>query len=228
MIVACRLPAAGSSPLTRGKPSLYPAFQPPPGLIPAHAGKTLLSRLILSPRWAHPRSRGENPFHRCALHRLTGSSPLTRGKLTGPDNLCSFVRLIPAHAGKTVGAGLRIVLDRAHPRSRGENRPTASSRMYQKGSSPLTRGKLVRAGYERKSMRLIPAHAGKTRQKGHLTRARQAHPRSRGENSSGLRPSGSGNGSSPLTRGKLAALGHYQHAGGLIPAHAGKTARNRA
>ena len=50
-----------------------------------------------------------------------GSSPLTRGKHMLPSWKGPEDRLIPAHAGKTVGAGLRLVLDRAHPRSRGEN-----------------------------------------------------------------------------------------------------------
>ena len=31
-------------------------------------------------------------------------------------------RLIPAHAGKTFQAELEMIQDRAHPRSRGENR----------------------------------------------------------------------------------------------------------
>ena len=71
--------------------------------------------------------------------------------------------------------------------------------------------------------RLIPAHAGKTALRATLGIWREAHPRSRGENSS-RRPRGqSSTGSSPLTRGKLwvwaSAAGH----GRLIPAHAGKT-----
>ena len=50
-------------------------------------------------------------------------------------------RLIPAHAGKTVGvfeAGCEL---RAHPRSRGENLEIANPRGEREGSSPLTRGK---------------------------------------------------------------------------------------
>ena len=75
----------GSSPLTRGK--LFHALMPvlPQRLIPAHAGKTAFPLRTPSGSSAHPRSRGENPFQRCPLHRLTGSSPLTRGKQRNCD-----------------------------------------------------------------------------------------------------------------------------------------------
>ena len=71
-------------------------------------------------------------------------------------------RLIPAHAGKTVGeAGLQYS-GGAHPRSRGENQVHAVRTQITKGSSPLTRGKLSRVACGRGVDGLIPAHAGKT------------------------------------------------------------------
>ena len=92
---------AGSSPLTRGKPRVGGRRRERIRLIPAHAGKTDAVHESAEAARAHPRSRGENGGRVAGLRGLRGSSPLTRGKLTGPDNLCSFVRLIPAHAGKT-------------------------------------------------------------------------------------------------------------------------------
>ena len=71
------------------------------------------------------------------------------------------------------------------------------------GSSPLTRGKLA----------VLRA----------LRPGRGDHPRSRGENDLDETETVEVLGSSPLTRGKLTALGHYLDAGGIIPAHAGKT-----
>ena len=91
------------------------------------------------------------------------------------------------------------------------------------GSSPLTRGKPFSFRSLPSSYRLIPAHAGKTRD----TRARHAvptaHPRSRGENFVADYAALKGWGSSPLTRGKqgINCQGHRPHR--LIPAHAGKT-----
>ena len=71
------------------------------------------------------------------------------------------------------------------------------------GSSPLTRGKLVRIGGALWRVGLIPAHAGKTRRSS-LASSRAA-------------------GSSPLTRGKRAQVLLEDASDRLIPAHAGKT-----
>ena len=50
----------GSSPLTRGKRWRRSRVCSCLGLIPAHAGKTVLTGLSIALMWAHPRSRGEN------------------------------------------------------------------------------------------------------------------------------------------------------------------------
>ena len=91
------------------------------------------------------------------------------------------------------------------------------------GSSPLTRGKppLGTAGRTRHG--LIPAHAGKTATPHFRLYRREAHPRSRGENSGVFCILCSPLGSSPLTRGKLSVISGAISATRLIPAHAGKT-----
>ena len=53
---------------------------------------------------AHPRSRGENHSVVLSGGHGGGSSPLTRGKLGDGGVLLCHAGLIPAHAGKTVGA----------------------------------------------------------------------------------------------------------------------------
>ena len=93
------------------------------------------------------------------------------------------------------------------------------------GSSPLTRGKQVGAGFRRSRGRLIPAHAGKTVLRVLRAGACAAHPRSRGENHPPQAGTRRYHGSSPLTRGKLHLRGVRPRVRGLIPAHAGKTAR---
>ena len=96
-------------------------------LIPAHAGKTAQPANIAGPTPAHPRSRGENHDKAVPDALAEGSSPLTRGKplqkLAGGKPL----RLIPAHAGKTLNHNREQAVEAAHPRSRGEN-PDMSSR----------------------------------------------------------------------------------------------------
>ena len=133
----------GSSPLTRGKRLTNQDAKLARGLIPAHAGKTRSPIRWPWPWWAHPRSRGENSGG-CEPPQLPrGSSPLTRGKRTDQT-----------------GA---LTEDRAHPRSRGENFKHGIEAPLDLGSSPLTRGKRASCGSRIDQLRLIPAHAGKTR-----------------------------------------------------------------
>ena len=113
----------GSSPLTRGKQLHSAALRACPGLIPAHAGKTTHWLPPARRVWAHPRSRGENILWQNKACAPEGSSPLTRGKLTGRDSDVPCRGLIPAHAGKTRSRNYRLRHRRAHPRSRGENIP---------------------------------------------------------------------------------------------------------
>ena len=152
----------GSSPLTRGKLARGDHDGRIKGLIPAHAGKTTGSQTPAPRAGAHPRSRGENGRAPRISAPHTGSSPLTRGKQRVDLGGCVEVRLIPAHAGKTVsGLGARQ-RGGAHPRSRGENGLLILIALVVLGSSPLTRGKPCRGSRPRAAPGLIPAHAGKT------------------------------------------------------------------
>ena len=131
----------GSSPLTRGKRVDQGLDGSGRGLIPAHAGKTLLG----GRRWrvcgAHPRSRGENHVTRAQRYARVGSSPLTRGKPPTSQADWGERRLIPAHAGKTDHGATGGARSGAHPRSRGENLRGHGVQLPGAGSSPLTRGK---------------------------------------------------------------------------------------
>ena len=131
----------GSSPLTRGKHQGGGRRRRRMGLIPAHAGKTVLARLGGADAEAHPRSRGENTLPSWPPTPCEGSSPLTRGKRVAVFYGLLLSGLIPAHAGKTDRRGFRRLRDSAHPRSRGENRTVAAAQPISAGSSPLTRGK---------------------------------------------------------------------------------------
>ena len=154
-----------------------------------------------------------------------GSSPLTRGKLRLGWCPPGLHGLIPAHAGKTSTSNRRTGRDRAHPRSRGENRSARRWASSRSGSSPLTRGKRVGGETDCSALGLIPAHAGKTRSDHGRRYRTRAHPRSRGENRSSTETRWAVGGSSPLTRGKLLVGAGNNLAGRLIPAHAGKTGR---
>ena len=111
----------GSSPLTRGKRTEEGLRVAYGRLIPAHAGKTKLPRVIPPQMQAHPRSRGENYRNSLVTMHNAGSSPLTRGKHWPTRTAIYTGGLIPAHAGKTQTAPTVSSRDSAHPRSRGEN-----------------------------------------------------------------------------------------------------------
>ena len=202
---AC-LTSSGSSPLTRGKHDEALGDELARGLIPAHAGKTCLSRAVAVRTAAHPRSRGENLIGAVRTLVVTGSSPLTRGK---------------RNAAQSVGEW-----PLAHPRSRGENVRCDVHKVKGAGSSPLTRGKRCHAGSPQQRRRLIPAHAGKTVAAPLTSQRATAHPRSRGENSDEVLCGFADGGSSPLTRGKPKLPAYSFARAGLIPAHAGKTPRD--
>ena len=218
-----RTPDTGSSPLTRGKRIPPVCLRRTRGLIPTHAGKTLPYGPLRADTWAHPHSRGENVKVSVCFVSSSGSSPLTRGKLGLDRGLRNQRGLIPTHAGKT--SAHERVSGRwwAHPHSRGENRQELHDIGRSRGSSPLTRGKRSRTAPRRRAGRLIPTHAGKTKQMSSNRAWMRAHPHSRGENGgSSLAPS-YGAGSSPLTRGKPVDQGATGKLDGLIPTHAGKT-----
>ena len=215
--------AGGSSPLTRGKHQGGGRRRRRMGLIPAHAGKTVLARLGGADAEAHPRSRGENTLPSWPPTPCEGSSPLTRGKRVAVFYGLLLSGLIPAHAGKTSRATSITNTAAAHPRSRGENKAAPRVAAVAEGSSPLTRGKRTKNPGGEVLSGLIPAHAGKTPKPKKPCVPRRAHPRSRGENAAASAVLASVRGSSPLTRGKPRPRLRSRSRQRLIPAHAGKT-----
>ena len=213
----------GSSPLTRGALHLLGRHARDFGLIPAHAGSTLLGLPNFHSHKAHPRSRGEHVLGCFESHLPAGSSPLTRGARPTPAWSGSIGRLIPAHAGSTRSRLRTVRWEWAHPRSRGEHSTPRQGENRQGGSSPLTRGALVGAIGVLGTLGLIPAHAGSTRAQLKAASQKRAHPRSRGEHSALAVSTVSMNGSSPLTRGARGSRMTQHNTQRLIPAHAGST-----
>ena len=170
-------------------------------LIPARAGNTSSSG-DQSARWsAHPRSRGEHFGDGGVNQRESGSSPLARGTRLNRPASRRGLRLIPARAGNTCGAGSACVEEAAHPRSRGEHSTLESTGWERRGSSPLARGTQLRHHAPGYPARLIPARAGNTRWAASPLSPPTAHPRSRGEHAESARTTGMALGSSPLARG---------------------------
>ena len=92
----------GSSPHTRGLPRQSGQFAAGIRIIPAHAGFTSQSTLACRPSPDHPRTRGVYAAMRIATLGGRGSSPHTRGLLTGLIWSSGLAGIIPAHAGFTL------------------------------------------------------------------------------------------------------------------------------
>mgnify|MGYP007116445046 CR=1 FL=1 len=170
---------------------------------------------------AHPRSRGEHQYSgHCRLTRF-GSSPLARGTCQLNKRHDILLRLIPARAGNIFLAASLWRRTAAHPRSRGEHDGSTISWCGRFGSSPLARGTSRHGTHLRGVQRLIPARAGNMGLRPARSRICSAHPRSRGEHTTGMCAIFALSGSSPLARGTCRRSPHLPAAGRLIPARAG-------
>ena len=169
----------------------------------------------------HPRLRGELKESIASRWPKVGSSPLARGTLAAPLFGADLGRFIPACAGNSLQASLKIRFMSVHPRLRGELKFDTLPKLNQDGSSPLAReltslpiGQPIASGssplargtpyppnapaFDR---RFIPACAGNSRIIEKSNRLLSVHPRLRGELSIQLCEPTMRVGSSPLARG---------------------------
>ena len=172
--------------------------------------------------WDHPRSCGEKCPQPVQRPACAGSSPLMRGKVWYTLTYGATARIIPAHAGKSLGRQNGNHPLRDHPRSCGEKCRYRVCAVTTMGSSPLMRGKEFWRYPGMRMKGIIPAHAGKSLGPCKAARAPRDHPRSCGEKSLAFSVYAVGRGSSPLMRGKVHGNGGAGQVKGIIPAHAGK------
>ena len=93
--------AQGSSPRMRGSLLRGTAMPAALGIIPAHAGLTLLRPIKGLTQGDHPRACGAHSIASAQISALSGSSPRMRGSQEYLDILLVVVGIIPAHAGLT-------------------------------------------------------------------------------------------------------------------------------
>ena len=152
----------GSPPRMRGKPRKDRHLVLVARITPAHAGKTDSGNYRQSSGADHPRACGENSSALLALSSALGSPPRMRGKLPGSRGTVRKGRITPAHAGKTsLVSGLRSV-STDHPRACGENNHVSLLGNIFGGSPPRMRGKRSSVPPKSRTLRITPAHAGKT------------------------------------------------------------------
>ena len=213
----------GSSPLARGLPWAHESDFDTAGIIPARAGFTPFSSMMIMTPPDHPRSRGVYSAGRMVRGRSFGSSPLARGLLPGGAERVQGRGIIPARAGFTAGDFHRVGRGQDHPRSRGVYCGAISVTMDTGGSSPLARGLPASTGEDESHNRIIPARAGFTGRRRYRRRGRGDHPRSRGVYIDDMGMFYAIRGSSPLARGLPTAISGACAQPRIIPARAGFT-----
>ena len=152
-----------------------------------------------------------------------GSPSRTRGILLVEAVHRENVGLTPAYAGNTKHSWPSRPTPWAHPRVRGEYYSYAALTCLSMGSPPRTRGIRHQQGGVPRLVRLTPAYAGNTCHQDCSKRARQAHPRVRGEYFTSITRIPSFGGSPPRTRGIRQSAACGFGADGLTPAYAGNT-----
>ena len=213
----------GSSPHTRGA---RPAACPGPcrrRIIPAYAGGT--AHPAGSADWTrdHPRIRGEHIGRRRWRRVSWGSSPHTRGAPSPTPTRHATARIIPAYAGSTRTPHCTAAHGPDHPRIRGEHVSLWDAMVRVSGSSPHTRGALLKIVNLTCREGIIPAYAGSTFWMLGFVLVVGDHPRIRGEHREYFAMWVLTHGSSPHTRGALALLQRTLAQRRIIPAYAGST-----
>ena len=172
---------SGSSPRMRGTPDGESGKGQKPGIIPAYAGNTRLSRSpCRQDGGSSPRMRGTH--HRDVDSRFQGG-------------------IIPAYAGNTMSYLVSFRYCGDHPRVCGEHLGSLAKSVSLRGSSPRMRGTPTGPQWPTPTTGIIPAYAGNTLLGCRAGRGRVDHPRVCGEHKHGKHKHTTEQGSSPRMRG---------------------------
>ena len=137
--IGCGAPF-GSSPRVRGGLSGLRQNSGFTGLIPASAGRTHADERGSATHRAHPRECGADLIDYGLVWHPPGSSPRVRGGQIDRRPHGTYVRLIPASAGRTGVRTMCILVRWAHPRECGADGSYALADTQSDGSSPRVRG----------------------------------------------------------------------------------------
>ena len=213
----------GSPPLTRGKAQEQKRSHKAKRITPAYAGKSLFLHLLRLSIRDHPRLRGEKSACLLLVAFVTGSPPLTRGKVINFIDCRDNERITPAYAGKSAIVRWYKMSTKDHPRLRGEKEVSGFPPEDPAGSPPLTRGKELVFWNRWINWGITPAYAGKSIVIRECPEFEGDHPRLRGEKVSLISFIPLITGSPPLTRGKGLLKPQTKREARITPAYAGKS-----
>ena len=191
----------GSSPRVRGTPTLSEYLILQLGFIPACAGNTSSSLVVMTFTTVHPRVCGEHDTISVPVLCSNGSSPRVRGTRCDTHPRFHGHRFIPACAGNTEGIAAADSVRTVHPRVCGELNQIMNLNTVLLGSSPRVRGTRIFKSYQFLIQRFIPACAGNTGDGSRRNCGVSVHPRVCGEHDMLWRPIECVSGSSPRVRG---------------------------
>ena len=172
-------------------------------ITPAYAGKSFQCNKYRHPDWDHPRLCGEKSCH---VRRRQSQKGIT-----------------PAYAGKSKCRDDVRTLRKDHPRLCGEKHLMKSCVTAGEGSPPPMRGKADDISNYYLKLRITPAYAGKSFERGSTRNAPQDHPRLCGEKRYIYIKVFRNSGSPPPMRGKVFSRIFVPLLLRITPAYAGKS-----
>ena len=165
----------------RGKVGHYRSWRSPPGITPAHAGKSPTIAITAPTIKDHPRACGEKSTTQSSPRTRVGSPPRMRGKDGNGIPFFVKTRITPAHAGKSQSSPYNAPCTGDHPRACGEKFIARNENTPVAGSPPRMRGKVIPTNVREGVTRITPAHAGKRVGLFFVQRSHTDHPRACGE-----------------------------------------------
>ncbi len=171
----------------------------------------------------HPRGHGEHGTPLFIKTTVFGSSPWTRGTLFTTRIDRYRMRFIPVDTGNTSKLLIVKVIHTVHPRGHGEHETAERATTFPVGSSPWTRGTLIKHHIFIYMARFIPVDTGNTADSWLFTSMLTVHPRGHGEHITRLACNNHVNGSSPWTRGTRDNTNRVSAKSRFIPVDTGNT-----
>ena len=132
------------------------------GITPAYAGKRTPKWPCFPRKWDHPRVCGEKRSCHQPECLRPGSPPRMRGKVSVFSLPPTTFGITPAYAGKSCPFLRRTSPRRDHPRVCGEKLANSGASIYNAGSPPRMRGKVITYQLTPERSGITPAYAGKS------------------------------------------------------------------
>ena len=152
----------GSPPRMRGKGRRNGRAFPGNGITPAYAGKSADEETFGYQEAYHPRVCGEKRSCHQPECLRPGSPPRMRGKVSVFSLPPTTFGITPAYAGKSCPFLRRTSPRRDHPRVCGEKLANSGASIYNAGSPPRMRGKVITYQLTPERSGITPAYAGKS------------------------------------------------------------------